>query len=548
VVVLAHADAIGGWVVTESAADARDGSRLRLAVTLPGGASLGTFEAGAVCALVTAVQAVNAEASGAAVIDCIAGASAGALTGVLAARVLLAGDDPLPVFRRAWVTEPSLGALLGRGPWAPLTLRQARRVARSVLSAAAPENGRPPQGNPIWVDVALGSLRGFSYEIGRSRGRAPIRGTSYIDWGYRQLRPLVAGEKPDAAAEQDWNEIAHAALASAAHPLAFPATRLDREDVRSDYVENGITDLPAETPLRLWYTDGGLLENEPLGRCIKRFMGWDKGCDPRRLVVLVRPRPHQPAGRADRVWGAGRHPRWTETLVRSLDLLATHAVGEDLREVEKVNSRLEWTDRVARSLAGLVERDADQLRDELRPVLAKIEETKTRLAGPRAHPDRDALAGDDPATVIRGLLLAASGLDRKHPVDVAVVTTDPAAAPITGEGLLHRGRFLDARGRDRDFATGYWRMVAWMEDGRDFKAKLGDALARRGIDAAKARLPEPGQGRRARRRASRMSLATRLRLVRLSLRVLRIGAGDAIVISRRPRRAAHERARRAARA
>src|SRR4051812_18045919 len=180
VVVLPRADAIEGCVMTEQTAGAGaplDGSTVRLALTLPGGASLGTFEAGAVCALITAVQALNAERPGAAVIDCMAGASAGALTSVLAARVLLAGEDPIPVFRRAWVTEPSLAALLGHGPWAPLTLRRARRVADDVLSAA-PANDRPRQEEPIRVDVALGSLRGFAYNIIRPAGSVGAR--SYI--------------------------------------------------------------------------------------------------------------------------------------------------------------------------------------------------------------------------------------------------------------------------------------------------------------------------------------------------------------------------------
>src|SRR5437868_1744441 len=68
---------------------------LRLALTLPGGIAPGTFEAGAICGLLAWVQELNALEPDTALVDVIAGASAGALSGLLAARVLLSGDDPV---------------------------------------------------------------------------------------------------------------------------------------------------------------------------------------------------------------------------------------------------------------------------------------------------------------------------------------------------------------------------------------------------------------------------------------------------------------------
>ena len=88
---------------------------LRLALSLPGGIAPGTFEAGAVCGLLSWIQELNALQANTVVLDVIAGASAGALTGLLSARVLIAGDDPVAVLRRAWVVAPSLRALRGRG-------------------------------------------------------------------------------------------------------------------------------------------------------------------------------------------------------------------------------------------------------------------------------------------------------------------------------------------------------------------------------------------------------------------------------------------------
>ena len=108
--------------------------QLRIALSLPGEASLGSFQAGAVCALLVALQRINEDDGDAARIDVVTGASSGSLTAVLAARALLGGQDPVGSLRRAWVTEPSLDALRGRDGRAPLTLDRARQVAREELA------------------------------------------------------------------------------------------------------------------------------------------------------------------------------------------------------------------------------------------------------------------------------------------------------------------------------------------------------------------------------------------------------------------------------
>ena len=82
-------------------------AKLRIALMLPGEASLGAFEAGAMSALLVGISAHNKQAgSEEIVVDVISGASSGALTAVIAARMLLSGQDPVAPLRRAWVQEP----------------------------------------------------------------------------------------------------------------------------------------------------------------------------------------------------------------------------------------------------------------------------------------------------------------------------------------------------------------------------------------------------------------------------------------------------------
>src|SRR4051812_29621853 len=170
-------------------------SQLRIALMLPGEASLGAYEAGAVSALLTGVQALNAETRRAVVVDVISGSSSGALTAVLAARALLSGDDPVAGLHRAWVREPSIKALRSRDRRAPLSLERAREVAYELL-AAPPDAVGPAQDDKrdaVTLTFALTSLRGLEYKVRwmQRQGRHPRRpvtetcelpATSYADW------------------------------------------------------------------------------------------------------------------------------------------------------------------------------------------------------------------------------------------------------------------------------------------------------------------------------------------------------------------------------
>src|SRR5260370_10391090 len=59
-----------------------------------------------------------------------------------------------------------------------------------------------------------------------------------------------------------WEEIRDASVASGAYPLAFRAKELDRK--RADYTKGNLEPW-TDDPSRFTYTDGGVLQNEPLG-------------------------------------------------------------------------------------------------------------------------------------------------------------------------------------------------------------------------------------------------------------------------------------------
>jgi hypothetical protein len=143
--------------------DRREGrtlARLRLSLTIPGTARLGAYEGGALTALIVASQALGEEVL---LIDSIAWASAGSINGLLTARVLLGGIDPVALFDAAWVHHVSLEDLNAGSAEMPLSLRTLTARAAGVLGP----NGFPSgpvtarQGEPVRLSMALSNLDGL---------------------------------------------------------------------------------------------------------------------------------------------------------------------------------------------------------------------------------------------------------------------------------------------------------------------------------------------------------------------------------------------------
>ena len=488
-------------------------TQLRIALTLPGEASLGTFQAGAVSALIVAVQRLNETRMNDVRVDVMTGTSSGSLTAVLAAHALLTCQDPVDPLRRAWVTEPTMAALRGRDERAPLTLDRAREVADDLLSRRLP--GSLPAGAqtyPIRVNFALTSLRGMTYNVERYEARygtgangqsKPMRATTHLDWAQHRLR----------ARDTDWQAVVDSAIASASHPAAFPPALLDRSGERDAYTTNGVEHFP-ECPV-LWYADGGLLDREPLGRCIRLSRLEDRddtNCE--RVVLLLRPEPDVELESDDPAWTENdEQPSWRTTLARSLRIVVTHSLYEDLRRVERVNSRIAWSNRVADILSQHVP-DIAPNRRALAAAIVEMRAEKRDLRAARREAD-DTPKGNT-HELLQQLLGEATGLAGKRQIQVDVVSA-PSAASVAGGSLLNFGGFLAERLRANDFLVGYMAMVGWMRSRPD-KVFKGAPL-----QAAEARVTDiPGWvGGLAGKR--RLSWRDRAEVARIAGRAARIG-------------------------
>jgi hypothetical protein len=280
----------------------------------------------------------------------------------------------------------------------------------------------------------------------------------------------------------------------------------------------------------LWYSDGGLLDREPLGRCLGIVRDSDRQGDVVRYVLVVRPEDGHAPPADDGAWtDADDPPAWKTALSRALRIVATHSLYEDLRRVEKTNTRIAWNEDLTDILTALVEglapnHDAQrEAEGELDAFLDRVARQKAALGPPdpwRPTPP------EPPATLrerIQRALAAASGLENKNRVTVEVVS--PRRGELAGGSLLQSGGFLAERLRANDFLVGYQTMLAAMEDGRalpvteQLTAGLRDAACG-GARRQSAAIPGWIGGVAAR---GRPPLRTQARAARIALRATRLG-------------------------
>ena len=464
--------------------------RLRLALTLPGAVSLGAYHGGALAALLVAAQ----HSDGQLIIDAMATASAGALTGVLAARALLRGADPVGLMTKAWVEADSLGALRSHDTRSVLDPEPLRVLAADLLAATGSvPDGAPAtrrQTDPVRLSMALASLGGLAYRLPSLDSSQPwVNALTHLDWWNHTF-----------GADDDFGLAVDPALASAANALGFPPSRLDRSADRAQYEANHVIappvrpDRPRDEQWMVWYTDGGTLDNQPFGRAIDLVVEAEAdpavGDEPtdERLFVLVEPQPAT-VDFDGRWWDPETHPRWTFTLFDVFNLRGEQSVYDDLLQLEKTNSRVRWNALAAEAVTEALETAMAAVDPAQRPAVEDA--VRRRLGGAASTMDDDhrrleahhegktvapgtadaapaePLQGDL-ATAVSDLLARASGLSGKRPARVEMVSPllDGDATPVSdrlaGDFLFHFGGFVDEEFRRHDFLVGWSNMRTWL--------------------------------------------------------------------------------------
>jgi predicted acylesterase/phospholipase RssA len=453
-------------------------AKLRIGLTISGAVSLGSYEGGALAALLVAVQAMGPEAV---VIDAITGASAGAITAVLAAQTLVRGLQPIDAMAKSWVDLPALDRLATHDMASLLSGHVLSEEATKLLGPGGVAGGAPRQPGPVRVAVTMTSLGGYHYRIAALMKATPVDATTYLDWADFTFDDT----SPDAA----YLGAAEMALASAANALGFPPKLVVRSpEDRDKAIANGVLNPP--NPHGTWYTDGGTVDNEPFGR----LLDLARDDDPRanRLLLLVHPSSDQVG--APTAWDdPTTQPNWTRTGLRSWKIQGTQSIYEDLRRLEKTNTRIVSLEDLAHAIDSAVTdaSDREAVRAALGEFVAALQERKTKVnevINRRPPAKTRGSYGPDVslADALTDAIGRATGLDGKRPAKVEIVTPalDPSHLPadelLAGEKLGHFFGFTGERFRRNDFALGY----------RNMRTFLAESLGAHGVaDEVTAALP-----------------------------------------------------------
>jgi predicted acylesterase/phospholipase RssA len=514
---------------------------LRFYLTLSGGASLGAFEAGAAAGLALAARYLDAEEGKETSVDAIGGASAGALVSFFTAHALLEGLDPEALLHETWVERVTLPLLRGRDSSALLSFDELRERVPEVLAPDGPARADRDgieyrQRRSLALHVQVTGLRGLTYPIRGMRRDSPVTGATYADWGRFKLEPgggLEQMLEPAGRSPLDF------VLASAASPGGFAPQLLDRRPDAEAYESHGIENFPESG--HLWYTDGGLLGAQPLGRVISAGRALHGAGDGSRGVhVLIDPRSENAS--LERWSDPNAEPSWQTGASRALAILSEQSLFDDMRRIEKDNSRLEWAERLADRLAEYLDERAES---SLREFIAEIGSERARMRADERHRGRDdADPGEGELTeLLRRALCEIAGLVGKERVSIDTISPllladspdDDVGSLLAGEFMGDFGGFLSHELRVSDFALGYQSTIAWLDQGLP-ACELDDSIVRGTVSFVESkRRYDIDDVRSGDAELSDLSLADRFELVRLGAHLARVlGAGALDLRSRIP--------------
>jgi hypothetical protein len=454
----------------------------RLAVTIAGAVSLGSFEAGVLFEVLDALAQHNQAAPAAARIylDVLTGASAGGMTAAIAAQTMLyswpAVTDPYDnPFYNAWVAGVDIKGLL------PLGANES--AAMSVFSSDFVEGvaerfllGRyrhlpPPPAAPhpalnaagtISLGLALSNLDGVDYE------RRVLSGGTFNYTKFEDQITFLLGAATDTSAA--WAPITQAAVASGAFPFAFRPCDLSRQE--QDFQSSFLSPWP-QSPRDFTYTDGGVFQNQPIGMAKNLVDGIDQHQNSdTRSYLFISPKALGSSASAIAAQSADFKPM-TDALFNAI---FNQAGFQDWIEAETVNDTVQLLNLRASQLAARLKGGAIQAPslESVSALLlpqfvasAQLDAARSQLHQQFAA-DYEALASAGGKAMadawINAILLleVAADLHEKDEMYIYSVMADPQ--DLAGAGFFSFQGFLDRSFRDHDYDLGRQKAQAFLGD------------------------------------------------------------------------------------
>lgn len=446
----------------------------RMAVTIAGAVSLGSFEAGVLFELFDALGQHNRAVAehDRIYVDVMTGASAGGMTAAIAAQNLLYTSQNLGgpydnAFYKAWVADVDINGLLPLRPSENPThsilssdfvggIAQNLLLSRYRPSPVPPPSPHPavnPQQTNIQLGLALSNLNGVDYARGILSG-----GT----FNYTRFQDQIVFDLNQAAdTKAVWDTIQQSARACGAFPFAFRPLRLSRN--KADFASPFLAPFPHD-PRDFIYTDGGVFQNQPLGMAKNIVDRIDHHRDTeRRSFFFVSPDPLDPT-----INGITQDSATFLVVLQALvNAIYSQAGFRDWIEAETVNQAVELLNHRARQLYDRLKNgavNAAALQPAADALLPQFGLDANELAAARDQL-REQFKGDYLSlqtaqgqsaadTWIDSLLVLELAADLHEKDEMYIYSVTASKRELAGSGLFSFFGFLSREFRDHDYDVG----------------------------------------------------------------------------------------------
>jgi hypothetical protein len=474
----------------------------RLAITISGAVSLGSYEAGVLYEIIDAIKQHNEHdetkkrPEEKIEIDVLTGASAGGMTATIAAQKLAFDGKSLEgpydnCFYRPWVADIGLDSLMDmhgdddatKSILSSQTVEDisVRYLTQRYQSPIKPEPQRhPAAGNVLQLGLALSNLNGVDYglpihSLDRNDAQNEFIYTRYQD---QLVKRIDASEPEKDDIEPFWEPIRNACVSCGAFPFAFRAV-----DVIRHACEYKDPDLVSTilTNQSFAYTDGGTFQNEPLGLAKNLVDEIDQHLDvDNRFYLFVAPNNKGSTANAD---FNARSADYTKTTVQLIGSIYGQARFHDWIMAEGINTQVIVFNKRAEELHDLL-KDAPEEKIELlqkaatflleplyrdgappgQPEAETLEAARERLAKQFSNlgrlPDAAQKAWIDSLLTFE----VAAQLGERDEMRIYGITAN--SAELASSELFAFAGFFDRRYRDHDYDVGRTKA-------RDFLRKPG---------------------------------------------------------------------------
>ena len=458
----------------------------KLAITVSGAVSLGSYEAGVMYEIVHAIREHNESPDTAAedriLIDVLTGASAGGMTATILAQKLMFQADALDgaysnSLYTPWVKDVDILGLLTEQPGESstksiLSSKLVEDISRRYLTSRYQGQAAPPRthhsaaADKIWLGLALSNLNGVDYKVD-TWPEGEFVYTRFQD----DLKVLIQNAASDTI--DVWEPLRNAAVSCGAFPFAFSAVEVARQ--KSDYDSPNLESqiLPTQN---FCYTDGGVFQNEPLGMAkdLVDMIDPEHVDTENRYYLFVSHDSKKSVASSQLNAGNADFLPFGSRLATAI---FNQAGFQDWIMAEKVNSQIDLFNKRAVELASILKEKADPAEfvtsletaaNLLLPILfkneggdASINAARDRLKKQFATEYNGLPEGVRNTWVDAILVLeTAAQMGKRDEMQILAITSD--ASELAGADLHAFGGFFDFKYRKHDYDVGRDKAQAFL--------------------------------------------------------------------------------------